>query len=198
MRLFFRLTFVSLLLTSLTHGSIIRPLNIEDLAGRADRIFSGRCVEVREARDAALGQTVTYTTFVVTRAVKGGLHGRITIKSLGGSAVGAAGGEPMASSPRFRRGEQVVLFLYGDSQAGLTSPVGFGQGKFRIIKDKSGREVALNATGNRTLFHGLSKGAEGRLTPAQKGWKGRSDIPPDALLEIAAGLQHPEEGGASR
>jgi hypothetical protein len=95
-------------------------------------------------------------------------------------------------------GEDVVLFLYGDSGSGLTSPVGFGQGKFRIVKDKSGREIALNATGNRTLFRGLSKGAETRLARDRKSWKGWSDVPPDALLDLAAGLQHPERGGASR
>jgi len=186
------------LVSGLARASIVRLLNIEDLAGRADRIFAGRCVDVRESYDPALGQHVTYTTFEVSRAVKGGVRGRITIRSLGGADADPSRPDPIASVPRFRVGEDVVLFLYPDSRNGLTSPVGFGQGKFRIVKDKLGREIALNATGNRTLFRGLSGGAVNRLDRSRHAWKGRSDVPPDALLDLAAGVQLPERGGASR
>ena len=94
-RLVLCLACAALVPAGLVHPSIVRPLNIEDLAQRADRIFSGRCVDVHEVRDAALGQTVTYTTFVVTRAVKGALHGRLTIRSLGGATAGGSGPDPI-------------------------------------------------------------------------------------------------------
>jgi hypothetical protein len=195
MRFLLRFIFVAFFLTPLAHASIVRTLNLEDLTTRADRIFSGRCVDVREVRHAGLGQTVTYTTFVVTRAVKGDLHERITIKSIGGLGSEGAGRDPFAAVPRFHRGEEVILFLYGDSAAGLTSPVGLGQGKFRIIKNKRGREIALNENGNRTLLQGLSKGAEGRLTAEQRAWKKHGDIRPDSLLDLAASLDRAGEGG---
>ena len=37
--------------TGLCHATLLRPLNLEEMTDRADRVFSGRCVEVRVARD---------------------------------------------------------------------------------------------------------------------------------------------------
>src|SRR5215468_1452385 len=40
-----------------------RPVNLEEMTQRADRIFSGRCVNIHVARDHDLDQVVTYVTF---------------------------------------------------------------------------------------------------------------------------------------
>lgn len=185
------------------HASLIRSLNIEEMTARADRIFSGRVVDVRVGRDPEIGREVTYTTFVVGRGVKGEVRGRVTIKTLGGRAVDERRPSAHEGVPRFRKGEEVILFLYGNSPLGLTSPVGFGQGKFAVVEDKEGRRLAVNGLGNRNLLRGLSRAAVARLGSSARVWKGRKAIPPDTLLEMIAELARPGEGppagrGASR
>jgi hypothetical protein len=170
-----------------SHATVLRPLNLEEMTDRAEHIFSGRCVDVQAVRDLELEQWVTITTFVVERGVKGVSRETVTIRLLGGH-------EPerdrprIRGMPRFHRGEEVILFLYGDSELGLTSPVGLGQGKFSVTRDKHGRSLAMNSTGNRNLLHGLSRGAERRLGPAAEVWKGRADLPPELLLDLVESL----------
>ena len=174
---------------SLGEASLIRPVNLEQMTARADRIFSGRCVSVHAARDPELGQMVTYATFKVERAVKGEIRGAVTIKMLGAEGSGAVAGRGVDGLPRFRKGEEVILFLYGDSARGLTSPVGFGQGKFVLIEDKEGRRLAINQFGNRNLFRDLSPETEHRLGASAKRWRGRGGVPPDALLDAVRLMQ---------
>ena len=178
---------------SLLEASRIRPVNLEEMSARADRIFSGRLVALRVERDAELGQTVTRATFQVHRAVKGSVGGRVTITILGDVEADAGRGAGVQGLPRFREGEEVVLFLYGDSARGLTSPVGFGQGKFAVTKDKRGRRMAVNGFGNRNLFNGLSGQARARLGEQSIAWKDRRGIHPDALLDLVKSLREPIE-----
>lgn len=52
----------------------------------------------------------------------------------------------------YRKGQEVVLLLGPESKLGLRSPVGLEQGKFRIFKAPDGKQMAVNGTGNRSLF----------------------------------------------
>ncbi len=169
-------------------ASRVRSLNIEQLAQRAARIFSGRCVEVKVHEDASLRHTVTDVTVVVTRAVKGDVHGRIVFRLLGDQTASAEKGRGVDGVPAFSRGEEFVLFLYGDSTSGLTSPVGFGQGKFGVIRDKAGRKLAFNGFGNQHLFRGVTAQVERKVGPDLARWKGEREIGPEALLDIAETL----------
>ena len=81
--------------------------------------------------------------------------------------------------------------MNGPSRYGLTSPAGMEQGKFRVLRDASGREVAVNGRGNVFLMRGvaaelaksgatLSPGASSLVTKHQKGpIPGRRTRPPD-------------------
>ncbi len=173
---------------SLAHASRVRPINLEEMAQRADRIFLGRCVGVRAEHDPDLGQMVTYTTFVTHRAVKGSAHGMVTIKLLGDQVEDGSPGGGVEGVPRFREGEEVVLFLYGDSRNGLTSPVGLGQGNFVVFEDKQGKRQALNASGNETLFRNLSPGARRKLGDLSTR-PARGGIPPEELLDMVLQLE---------
>ena len=169
-------------------ASRIRAVNLEEMTDRAANIFSGRCVSVRVAHDSELDRPVTYVTFTVQRSVKGNARGTLTIKLLGEQEGSAEERRGIEGLPRFQRGEEVVLFLYGESRSGLTSPVGFGQGKFTLIKDKQGQRLAVNGSGNANLLRRLSPDAERRLGLAASRWRGRRGIPPDALLDMAVSL----------
>jgi hypothetical protein len=172
-----------------THATRVLPLNLEELTKHAGRVFSGRITEVRVERDPGLDRDVTRVTAEVEHSAKGGNGRSVTFRVLGRQN----GKEPLQSGiggmPRFREGEEVVLFLYGESKAGLTSPVGFGQGKFSLVRDKQGRRVALNESGNQTLFQGLSDDAEKRLGPASHRWKRERGIPLESLLGMVESLR---------
>ena len=179
-----------LLWPSSARAARVRSLNLERLVAQADRIFVGRCVEVRAMRDPVLEQTVTVLTFVPERVAKGpaSLHGRLTVKVLGDQSAAAAPGMETEGIPRFEVGETSVLFLYPDSGIGLTSPVGFGQGRFRVRPDRSGRAVAENGFRNEGLMEGFSPSARARLGDDAERYRGGKGISPDALLDMARAL----------
>ena len=187
-----RIRIILIILLSMLAGSAvasqIRPLNLDQMSRRADRIFAARCLDVRLAEDPELEQPVTFVTLAVTRRAKGDVHGQVTIKLLGRQDARDPDTGEVDGLPRFAPGEEVVLFLYGDSTRGLTSPVGFGQGKFAILADKKGRRVAINAFGNRFLLDGLDPDAVRRLGASHARWRGRADIPADDLLDMVQTL----------
>jgi hypothetical protein len=178
----------SLLIHPNLFASQVRPLNLEEMVQRSGRIFSGRCVQVRVAEDPGTHQRATFVTFAVDRTVKGGGPPRVTIKILGEQGWPGKRETGIEGAPRYMEGEEVVLFLYGDSRSGFTSPVGFGQGKFSVVRDKNGQRLALNEFGNRGLLERLSPRAEERLKGRAARHRGRPEIPPDDLLEMVKSL----------
>lgn len=163
----------------------VRLVNLEEMTSRAERIFSGRCLAVEVAHDFELGNDVTVATFEGHRTVKGSADRTVTIRmGVGDSTRG--GGTP--GVPSFHAGDEVVLFLYGPSQAGLTSPVGLGQGRFRVVEDKQGRRIAVNDFANRNLLRGLTPGAEARLRATIESATPTAGIVPETLLDMAGAL----------
>ena len=167
-------------------ASQIRSMNLAEMTERAERIFSGRCVEVRGELDPELGVNVTRVTFAAERGAKGDVRGNVTIRMLGDP-------EGLAGLPVFHEGEEVVLFLYGESAHGLTSPVGFGQGKFVVQRDKHGQRTAVNAFANENLFRGLTTEARERVGTAAERWRGRGAMPVDELLDAVSTLTDERE-----
>ena len=131
-------------------ATTVLPLDLRELTGRADRIFLGRVEDVRSGRDAS-GLPAVWTTFAVDESLKGQAGSHVTLKELG-TSFGGSGTvvTPHAGIPRHRLGESVVLFVHADSTLGFTSPVGLGQGCFRIREQDGGR-VVENDVGNRNL-----------------------------------------------
>ena len=191
----FGLLFTLLLLAVAAIGHLkasqIRSLNLAEMTERAERIFSGRCVDVRVELDPQLGVNVTHVTFAAEHGAKGDVRGSVTIKMLGDP-------DGVAGLPVFHEGEEVVLFLYGESASGLTSPVGFGQGKFAVRQDKQGQRVAVNAFANENLFRGLSTEARQRVGTAAERWRGRGAMPLDELLDAVSMLTEREPQRRSR
>ena len=112
----------------------------------------------------------------------------LTIKILGDQGWPGKRETGIEGAPRYVEGEEVVLFLYGDSRAGFTSPVGLGQGKFSVVRDKHGQRLALNEHGNRGLLERLSPRAEERLRGRAARHRDRPEISPEDLLEMAQSL----------
>lgn len=153
--------YAALLALTGLEASQVRSLDLGQMTQRATRIFAGTCIRSEVAFDPTAGTEVTVATFHVDRAVKGVTGRTLTVRM--SRLSGEAG---------FQAGEEVVLFLYGESTLGLSAPVGLGQGRFEIVTDKQGRKQAFNAFGNENLTHGARrKGAQAELAD------------PDALLD---------------
>jgi len=120
-------------------ASSVRPVDFNHIVDHAAAAFQGRCVETHSERDAATGVIVTYTTFEITDALKGDLGTTYTIKQVGGKM----GDEVyrVDGIPSFTPNEEYVVFLYGKSAAGFSSPVGLSQGRFFVRPEPVGASV---------------------------------------------------------
>jgi len=168
-------------------ASQVRPVNLEQLAFKAGHIVAGRCTKVEVVEDRTLGIPVTLVTLQVERSLKG-RGGRTLTFRMAGDAPNAGVTRRSAGVPAFTPGEELILFLYPESRAGLTSPVGLGQGKFLVRRDKAGRSVAVNGDGNRVLFKGLSPDARDRLGPRALPARAGPTVGRSELLEMVADL----------
>ncbi len=184
-----RLAVALLALTALTRleAGQARPLNIVEMTQRAETIFSGRCLEMESEVDPVLNRPVTRLRFGVSRATKGQPGEEVTIRLLGHPMNGGHAWS-IAGLPTFDPDEEVVLFLYGVSRSGLTSPVGLGQGKFTVTRDKLGRATARNPYGNSQLFQRLSDAERRQLQAIAPDWGGGKQIPTERLLDMTVAL----------
>ena len=129
------------------------PLGFDELVDRAARIVYGTVRSVDPGRDAE-GIPATWITLDVGETLKGPVATTLTYKQVGVP-------EPLPDGtllrlpglPRYRVGDEVVVFLHGESRRGFTSPVGLGQGFFRAEDGPKGRAVraALAAGGAEDL-----------------------------------------------
>jgi len=173
---------------STAEASKVRPINLEEMTERAGRVCPGRVTHIAFVDDAEIGRRLLVATFDVRRGVKGTAASSVTIRML-------ADDDRTLGLPRFAVGEQVVLFLYEESVLGLTSPVGLGQGKFTVVKDKKGRSLAVNEFGNANLAHDLSVKASERLGDSLSLLKSGGGLTPTRLLDLTERLL---KSGAAR
>ena len=153
-------TAASLQATTLLH------MNLSELAGRADKIFRGTVVEIGSGTAHVGGvdiPTVRYTLQVDESfageytEVKGQRF--VEIQMIGKVPPAQVGDAVRLSvlpeMPPLDKGDSYLLFTTLPSQAGLSAPVGLGQGWFRLYGDP-GEEEAVNGFNNVGLFSGMS------------------------------------------
>ncbi len=130
----------------------VRTLTLAEMVDFSGRVFLGRVVGVEEQYDSRLSTTVTLYTFSVIDGIRGAAAGE-TIKIRQAGSPGG-GYSSILGLPVYRKGEEILLFLHGNSRFGLTSPVGLSQGVFHGIELPGGRRGYVNGVDNRNL--GLS------------------------------------------
>ena len=188
---------VAALATASLLASQVRLIDLEQMTQRAGRIFSGRCTGTSIEFDERLGHDVMVATFKVNRAVKGVTGDTVTLRMMTGASTPA---DAPAGVPTYSKGEEVVLFLYGENTQGISAPVGLGQGRFKVFTDKQGRRVALNDFANKSLVTGMRPEARARLKSrgnsalAQRADAApRDDLDPSELLDAAETLGSAQE-----
>jgi hypothetical protein len=89
----------------------------------------------------------------------------------------------------YAKSQELLLMMIAPSRYGLSSPAGLDQGRFRIERDRTGREVAMNGHGNLKLFSGLSAQAakEGQVfSPTQASLLAKHRKGPVDLRDLSA------------
>ena len=120
-------------------ATTVLRLTPEQVDTLAQRIIEGRCVEACMTTLPGTSATATEYVFAVERVLKGdGLAervqhdgGRLIVRQLGGVASDGRN-HLIVGMPRYEVGQRYRLALNGESELGLTSPVGFGQGVTRL------------------------------------------------------------------
>lgn len=125
------------------------PLNLKEIEELSDRIFSGVCTDFEEIdNDPESKLPVIKYTFKILEGIKGVENqNEITFKQW----------KPTTRANGYEIGKKYVLFLYPNSERGLTSTVGVDQGYFEVEKKGLIRknEVVHNKLGNRGLNKNL-------------------------------------------
>ncbi len=121
-------------------ATTVERLTLGDLTERAPRIVEARVVATAPARDLR-GRPATRVTLHRLASLKGDAPAAFDVLLPGGTLDGET--LAIAGIPRFREGEEVLLFLSAPSTAGLVLPIGLGQGTWRASVDP--------ATGERRL-----------------------------------------------
>lgn len=113
-------------------------LDVERLTTAADQIVVGKVVRVQSRWTSDRKLIVTEVEVVVAERFKGSPTDTVTILQPGGVVEGI--GQKVAGMPRFRRGDEVVVFL--EDQGGQRFAVtGMAQGKFRVERSSDGRST---------------------------------------------------------
>ena len=164
--------------------AMILKMNLAQLTDRADAIFRGEVLSAEPGKISIGGGTLPTVTYRlrVDEAFKGEFEAKensspeVEITMLGTlkAAARSENQERLTSSlpevPKLRVGESYVLFTTAPSASGLRSPVGLGQGSFRIYAGPNKTELAVNELNNLGLFNGAGpsqrsgQGSEGPVT----------------------------------
>jgi hypothetical protein len=165
-------------------AAMILKMNLAQLTNRADAIFRGEVLSAEPGKISIGGGTLPTVTYRlrVDEAFKGEFEAKenaspeVEITMLGTlKATARSGSQARLSSslpeiPKLRVGESYVLFTTAPGASGLRSPVGLGQGSFRIYTAANKTELAVNELNNLGLFDGAvsaqraAQGSEGPVT----------------------------------
>jgi hypothetical protein len=164
-------------------AAMILKMNLSQLTDRADTIFRGHVLSAEPGKISIGGGTLPTVTYRlrVDEAFKGKFDAKeesapeVEITMLGTHKATVRSGNkarlssPLPEVPELRVGESYVLFTTAPSKRGLRSPVGLGQGSFRIYLGANKTERAVNELNNLGLFDGRASqraadGTEGAVT----------------------------------
>ncbi len=106
------------------------PVNLQQMTRDSGVIVHGRVINVRTLRHESLGILVTEVTLQSEEMIKGNESSEVRFRQVNGLGL-----------PEYVPGEEIVVFLYRNSKANVTSPVGGPQGLFRVTQTPEGKAV---------------------------------------------------------
>ena len=125
------------------------PMNLEEVADSADRIFVGKCTDIEKVdNDSESKLSVMRFKFKIIEGIKGTKNEEI---------ISFKQWQPTVREVGYKKGSKYILFLYPNSAVGLTTPVGFQYGHFRVEKKGflNPKEIVINGYNNLGLTRNL-------------------------------------------
>jgi len=150
----------------------LKVVNLEDLVGHSQRIFSAVCQNVSSGLDE---NNLPYTrySFRVTDSIHGVANQQVVvIKQFGSSEPiqldnGVTRVSRIEGMPRYTPGQEYLLFLNQESRLGFSSPIGLIQGAFRVRGQGTSRTV-VNGMRNANLLIDTRKSIQQRARERQQ------------------------------
>src|SRR5262249_23646894 len=111
-----------LMCTMSTEAAMVLPFNVEEITGRAEKIFVGTCTQVEHTVNEQ-GFPIVTVTFSVTEVLKGTVGDTITFRQLDPThqqqidphLISPWSAAALAGVPTYTLGEEAMLFLAGES-----------------------------------------------------------------------------------
>ena len=160
-------------------ATTVLQMNLEQMVDRADKIFRGTVMDVREGTLQVGGGELPVVTYRIRvdesfrgtfQEVKGMQVAEIKmlgkLKPQAASPVRA--GSIIPELPRLQVGQDYLLLTTAPSTVGLSTTIGLGQGRFEL-RGKPGQEVAVNDNKNLGLFRGMESAAAAKSAAQSEG-----------------------------
>lgn len=170
-------TLIVVIVAAVVHATTVVPMSIEDLTRASSDVIEGHATRAWTTWNAQHTLIYTYTTFEVSKKLKGSAAQTVTVKQVGGSAGGYT--QKVSGVRQFQVGEDTLLFLRPSvARDGSLVVVGLMQGNFRMGQSPTGETVVNNGVpgahqlerGNVRTFAGSAMrlaDAEARVRSAQ-------------------------------
>lgn len=131
-------------------GALTLSRNISELVAQSDRIVKGRVVLARVERHP---EHRSLHTVVVTLRVEETLKGKASETLTFRQFIWDIRDRYDAAG--YQKGQHVLLLLNNPTRYGLVSTAGLYQGRFLIVRNRAGNNVAQNGFGNSGLFRDI-------------------------------------------
>ena len=170
----------------------VLQLNLEQITALSQKVFVGKCISIQNRQDKS-GRPAQYVTFEVEDMIKGDPEKKITFKQMGYDSERMEDGTVvqgvLREMPRYREGEEAIVFLSEEGRLGFTAPVGLRQGKFVVEETSPGKKMVKNGTGNVGLLLGMKKSQVLKSLTLTTGEKGllkmnSEDLPYDTFVSL--------------
>ncbi len=157
---------ILLFMTTPSGATSLRVMNLADLVGNSQRIFSAVCQSVSSGFDE---NNLPYTrySFRVTDSIHGVANQQVVVIKQFGLAQpiqldnGVTNLTRIEGMPRYVPGQEYLLFLNQESRLGFSAPIGLLQGAFRVQGRGTSRTV-VNGMRNANLLIDTRKSTQQR------------------------------------
>lgn len=129
------------------NSTIVRSMNLDQLAHEADVVVHGRITHQSSSWNDTKNRIYTVTKIEVIEAVKGQAKTQqiLQIRQIGGTVDGIT--QTIVGNASLTVGEEVVLFLDRDEKKPLHYVIGMAQGKYTVDRTGAKPRVAHNLAG---------------------------------------------------
>lgn len=162
-------------------GALTVPRNLQQLTDRAAVIVRGSVMSAYvEKHPQFTGLHTIVVTLHVRETLKGPAQPTFTFRQYVWDIRSRMG------YTDYRKGDDMLLLMIAPNEYGLSSPAGMDQGRFRIMRDAGGRDVAYNGHGNAGLFEGMTDLAARTGVPLAPASQRLLDARPAGPIEASA------------